>query len=167
MVETSTSQINQHSGAIKIALIGATGAVGKEIVQLAKQNPLLKELVLITRRTLDEWVLEEFSCKLTIVIRDNFEGIVDDEDLIEKVTGCNSFICTLGTRQKEGRQVFRQVDYEYPLLFAQLAKKLMIPEYALLTSMGANSRSCFNYMRVKGDVERDVKALGLKHLTIF
>ena len=87
-------------------------------MQHAKNNPYLKELVLITRRTLDEWVIDEFKCKVTIVTRENFEGIVDDEDLIEKVTGCDAFICTLGTRQKEGKQVFRQVDYEYPLLFA-------------------------------------------------
>ena len=109
---------NNEERKVRVALIGATGAIGKDIVHHAKNNPYLKELVLITRRTLDEWVIDEFKCKVTIVTRENFEGIVDDEDLIEKVTGCDAFICTLGTRQKEGKQVFRQVDYEYPLLFA-------------------------------------------------
>ena len=52
---------------VRIALIGATGAVGKEIVQFAKQNPHIAELILIVRRSLEEWNAEDFKCKLTII----------------------------------------------------------------------------------------------------
>lgn len=52
-----------------MAVIGATGAVGKEIVQHAKTDPRIGELILVVRRTLDEWKPEEFSCKLTFIIK--------------------------------------------------------------------------------------------------
>ena len=67
----------------------------------------------------------------------------------------------MGTRQKEGKDVFTQVDYQYPLNFAQLAKELNIPHFSLLTAKGADPNSMFFYMKTKGDVERDISALGL------
>ena len=37
----------------------------------------------------------------------------------------------------------------------------------MLTANGANATSIFFYMQVKGEVERDVKAVGLPQLTIY
>ena len=59
------------------------------------------------------------------------------------------------------------VDHQYPLNFAQLAKRLQIPHFGLLTSTSADATSMFFYMQVKGEVERDVKALDLAQLTIY
>ena len=57
--------------------------------------------------------------------------------------------------------MFRMVDYQYPLNFAQVAKQLGIPHFGLLTASGADPTSMFFYMKVKGEVERDIKALEL------
>ena len=35
---------------VRIAIIGATGAIGKEIAHFAKQNPDIEELILVVRR---------------------------------------------------------------------------------------------------------------------
>lgn len=48
MVESSTTQI-------RIALIGGTGAVGKEIIRCAKNDKRVSEIALVARRKLDEW----------------------------------------------------------------------------------------------------------------
>ena len=79
----------------------------------------------------------------------------------------DTFICTLGTQQKHGKETFIKVDYQYPLNFAEQAKKLEIPHFMLLTSTGANSNSMFFYMKTKGQVEDAVRSLGLPHLSIF
>lgn len=52
---------------IKIALIGATGAIGKEIVKHAKNDPRIEELCLVVRKRLDEWKDEDFKCKLKVI----------------------------------------------------------------------------------------------------
>jgi putative NADH-flavin reductase len=52
---------------VKIAIIGATGAIGKEIVRHAKNDGRIGELSLIVRRKLEEWNEEEFKCKLNII----------------------------------------------------------------------------------------------------
>lgn len=66
-----------------------------------------------------------------------------------------------------GADIFKKVDYTYPLEFAKLAKKLDVKHYGLLTSMGANANSWLMYMRVKGEVENAVKATGIHNLCIY
>ena len=58
--------------------------------------------------------------------------------------------------------MFKRVDYEYPLRFAQLAQQLNVRHFGLLTAQGADPTSWFFYMKTKGEVERDVRALGLQ-----
>lgn len=53
---------------LKIALIGATGAIGREIVKHAKTDDRIKELALVVRNRLDEWKDEDFKCKLKVII---------------------------------------------------------------------------------------------------
>ena len=60
---------------VKIALIGATGAIGKEIVRHAKKDPRIEELCLVVRKRLDEWKDDEFQCKLKVVQMENFDDM--------------------------------------------------------------------------------------------
>ena len=156
-------EANPSTG-LRIAIIGATGAIGKEIAQHSKEDTRIAELIFVVRRKLDEWDQAEFKPKLTFIIKENFDSF---EDCAEQLRGVDAFLCTLGTRQKEGKDVFKRVDYQYPLNFATLAKELEIPHFGLLTSSGANASSMFYYMQIKGEVERDIIALGLPQLTIY
>ena len=65
----------QEPGKLRIALIGATGAVGKEIVRAAKQNEQIGELLLLVRNPLEEWKQEEFACKLTVLQMADFDNL--------------------------------------------------------------------------------------------
>lgn len=95
----------------------------------------------------------------------------DFNDLLHKLggelSGYDAFLCTLGSRVKTGVENFKRVDYEYPLEFARLAKAVDAFHYGLLTSGGADPKSMFLYMRTKGEVERDAKAIGVPNLNIY
>ena len=143
---------------LRIAVIGATGAIGKEIVDHLKQDERVSELLLIVRKKLDEWNQEDFKPKLTILTKENFDSF---DDIKEQLVGVDAFLCTLGTRVKVGEQLFIKVDYQYPLDFAALAKELGVKHYGLLSSVGANINSAFLYMRTKGRVEAACKELGV------
>ena len=105
---------------VNICLIGATGAIGKEIVKSAITNPKVGSVTLLIRRKLPEWENQE---KLKFVIKENFDNL-DDLTEDENVKACHAFICCLGTRQKTGKENFIKVDYQYPVNFATLAQKL-------------------------------------------
>ena len=51
----------------RIALIGATGAIGREIVQHIKTDTRFSEVILLCRKPLEEWKPQEFTPKLTIL----------------------------------------------------------------------------------------------------
>lgn len=156
----SASQSNK----IKVALIGATGAIGKEIVRAAKNDPRLEELCLVVRKRLDEWKDEDFKCKLKIIAMDNFD---DMEPLKEQLKGYDSLICTLGTRVKVGEELFKKVDYHYPIEFAKVGVACGAHFYGLLSSHGAKASSWFLYMKTKGEVERDIAKVGVPQLNIY
>ncbi len=52
---------------IKIAMIGGTGGIGREIVRLSQRDPRVSHIALIGRRALDEWKQEDFLPQLNII----------------------------------------------------------------------------------------------------
>ena len=75
MVESTS----QEKG-LRIALIGATGAIGVEIMDCIKQDKRIKEIVVFARRSLESWVQENYAPKLTVIIKDNFDSFDDCKD---------------------------------------------------------------------------------------
>ena len=145
-------------------MIGATGAIGKEIVRHAKKDNRIEELCLVVRHRLEEWKDEEFNCKLKVVQMENFD---DMSSLKSEVQGYDAMLCTLGTRVKVGEALFRKVDYQYPIDFANIGKELGVHYYGLLSSTGASPTSWFLYMKTKGQLERDIVKVGIHHLGIY
>jgi uncharacterized protein YbjT (DUF2867 family) len=83
--------------------------------------------------------------------------------------GVDAVICALGTTSgKAGsKEAFRQVDYVLPLAFAKLAHQQGAEAFALVSAIGADANSSFFYPKIKGEVERDMKLVGFKSLTIL
>jgi uncharacterized protein YbjT (DUF2867 family) len=71
------------------------------------------------------------------------------------------------TREKAGsKEAFRYVDYELPVAFGKAAHFAGVETYAIVTALGASPDSMIFYSRTKGEVERDVQAIGFRSLTI-
>ena len=66
-----------YSSKYKIALIGATGAIGKEIIKWAKGDERISELALIVRKKPEEWKNEDFKANLVVIERENFDDLSD------------------------------------------------------------------------------------------
>ena len=62
---------------------------------------------------------------------------------------------------------YYQVDHDYPVLAARIAKERGAKSVFLVTAVGANPNSKFFYVRTKGETERDVIALNFEHTHIF
>jgi hypothetical protein len=153
----------------KIALIGATGAVGKQLIMHVLGNMKVQELTLVVRKILPLWQEGDFlkpenKNRIKFLVCENFDDLSVHQKALK---GYNAFLCTLGSRVKTGEENFRKVDKTYPLNFAELAKKLNVPYYGLCSSGGAKSSSWFLYMKVKGEVEEELVKVGFPHLDIY
>jgi hypothetical protein len=59
------------------------------------------------------------------------------------------------------------VDKTYPLLLAEIAINNSIPQYHLVSSSSADHSSMFFYLKVKGEVEQELKKKKLRMLSIY
>lgn len=143
-----------------IALLGATGLVGRHCLDLLSRDPAFERIVVLTRRRFAEATAPRVQAHL-----------VDFGHLEEHahVLGVDQVVCALGTTIKAvggSRDRFRDVDYRIPLQAARLALAQGARHYLLVSALGANVESRFFYSRVKGELEDELRTLGFRSLTI-
>jgi uncharacterized protein YbjT (DUF2867 family) len=78
------------------------------------------------------------------------------------------FFSGLGTTKAQAGslEAQRKIDYDLNLDLAKAAKEAGVETYVLISAGSANSQSSFAYVKMKGQLEDDVKALGFKHTVI-
>lgn len=141
---------------MKLLIVGATGLVGRHVLDFALADQRVSEVVVITRRPMAAHP------KLQVSLVD-FDKLPEDAPWWQ----ADAVICTLGAtmRTAGSREAFRRVDYDYPLAVACLARQHGTPTYVLNSAIGANASSFFFYNRVKGELERDLTTIGFPSLT--
>ena len=83
--------------------------------------------------------------------------------------GNNTAICTLGVGEpsKMSKEEFVKIDKTAVLDFAIECKKAGVEHFELLASVGINPKSTSFYLRTKGELVEELKALNFKRLSIF
>jgi uncharacterized protein YbjT (DUF2867 family) len=140
-------------------VIGATGLVGRCLVQQLLSDPDYSSVVALTRRA-------------TAVRDDKYhEHVVDfarPEAFADWVKG-DVLFSAMGTTRRQAGSIAAQrtVDYTYQFEVAQAALQNGVKAYVLVSSRGANPSSLAAYMKMKGELERDVQGLGFSSLQIL
>jgi len=140
-------------------VIGASGLVGKELVeQLLNHNDFEKVRIFVRRNT----------GMLNAKLEEHINDFENPESWKNKLQG-DMLFSTLGTTIKHAKTRERQyrVDFIYQFQFAKEAALNGIPCYILVSSMGADSRSKVFYSRIKGELEDAVSLLKFRRLIIF
>ena len=137
---------------MKAIVIGATGAVGKELVRALLDDARYTEVAVFVRR--DPGVTHS---KLTAHVI-NFE---QPDTWRALVTG-DVLFSALGTSLKQAgsKEAQRRIDYDYQYMFAEAAHANGVPHLVLLSSLGADSHSSIFYLRLKGELDDAVQRLG-------
>ncbi len=133
-------------------LAGATGLVGGHCLAALLASPEYSHVTVLVRRSLGK-----SNAKLTERIVD-FDAL-DPQD--RAFAQDDVYVC-LGTTIKVAgsKEKFRKVDHDYAVEVAKLAKDAGAGRLALVSSVDANAKSSSFYLRVKGETENDVTALG-------
>ena len=133
-------------------VIGATGAVGKDLVKLLLEDDAFGSVTLLVRRPVDVQ-----SPKLTVHIVD-FDR---PEEWSNLVKGDVLFSCLGTTIKAAGSQDAQwKVDYTYQYETARAARENGVRIYVLVSAVNASPDSKFFYNRMKGELEEAVKKLG-------
>ena len=138
-------------------LVGATGLVGQQCLRLLTQDPAVGSVRVLVRRP-----LAVDSPKVQVCVAD-FDRLETHADWL----AADWVFCALGTTiAKAGsRAAFRQVDFDYPLQVAQLAKAQGAKRFLLVSATGADAKSKVFYSRVKGEREEAIAAIGFESVT--
>lgn len=144
----------------KAVLLGATGLIGGFLLHRLLNAEAYSEIATVTRTELPSHP------KLRQIVLPDFEAMASQGAAF---AGAADVFCCLGTtiRVAGTQERFRQVDFEYPVLAARLAKEAGAQRYVVVSSMGANPKSRAFYTRVKGETEEAIRALGLPMLSIL
>ncbi|XP_047435830.1 oxidoreductase HTATIP2 isoform X2 [Mugil cephalus] len=143
-------------------ILGASGETGKVLLQDLLERNLFSKITLIGRRQL---TFEDKAYENLV------QEVVDFEKLDEYAAafqGHDVGYCCLGTtRAKAGADGFVRVDHDYVLKSAELAKAGGCTQFHLESSRGADKKSSFLYLKVKGQVEAEIEALGFDRYAIY
>lgn len=144
---------------MKALIIGATGATGKDLVQILLNDPDYTAVVIFVRRA--SGITHP---KLSEIITD-FDKL---DEVAEQIKGDVWFSC-LGTTLKAAGSKEKQwhIDYEIPLKFAAIARRNGIPATVLLSAYGASTTSNVFYSKMKGRLEEGIDALAFDQYIIF
>jgi len=141
-------------------IAGSTGLVGSHLLWLLCQDERYTQVTALIRRRPVPFSHPKLTQKLT-----NFT----DLDSNDAGLTADHVFCCLGTTIKSAgsQERFRTVDHDFCLKLAQIAKDRGARKFLIVTALGADAASQVFYSRVKGEIERDVRALGIPEVHFF
>ena len=134
---------------MSIVLAGGTGVIGQALLDHAGNT---HDIITVGRRPTERAAHE----------------IVADFTNLPALPPAETAICVLGTTigKAGSRKAFYAVDYGAVMSFAQAARAAGTRQFIVVTAVGADPSSAVFYSRVKGEVERNLRAMGFDRLDI-
>ena len=141
-------------------IIGATGAVGKEMLKEILADNFYNKVYILGRESIGKLGDEE---RLTKIIVD-FENLNFDTSILEDA----DVFASLGTTIKiaGSKENQRKIDVDYTVNFAKLCEG-KVRSFNVVSAIGANSKSKNFYNSLKGELEDKLKVMNLRVLRIF
>ena len=141
-------------------IIGATGAVGREISNEILSGEYYDRIYILGRSSINK--LPDDS-RLTKIIID-FENINFDTSILEDA----DIFASLGTTIKiaGSKENQRKIDVDYTVNFSKLCEG-KVRSFNVVSAIGANSKSKNFYNSLKGELEDKFKIMNLGVLRIF
>ncbi len=142
-----------------VIVIGATGLVGRTLVDQLADADHIGKIITLTRRSAKHSSSKVFN---QVVAFDHLEDYASffEADVL--------FSCLGTTRQQAGSVAAqRKVDHDYQFKAAQLAADKGVHHYLLVSSSAANDQSNNPYLKMKGELEQGIKLLPFERISIF
>jgi uncharacterized protein YbjT (DUF2867 family) len=140
-------------------VLGGTGLVGGHCLNHLVTDSRYSRVTALTRRPLSRVDKPEGRLDARVV---DFDRLAEQWDFT-----ATDVYCCLGTTMNSSRETLQRVDHDYTVEAARLAHDAGAQRLAIVSAVGAAARSRIFMLRVKGETERDVAALGYGRVEIF
>ena len=150
-----------HFDKLTIVMLGASGAVGTETMQMLLKMPNVERLTLLGRTPI--------SAIPANIVKQHKIDIFNAHSYADVLEGHDTAICTLGVGEpsKMGKEEFIRIDKTAVLDFAKACKKAGVAHFQLLASVGIDAKSSSLYLKTKGELVEELIALNFEQLSIF
>jgi uncharacterized protein YbjT (DUF2867 family) len=142
-------------------ILGSTGLIGSHILSQLIDDPSYSNIRLILRKPIS------FSHPK---VQSEVIDFKDEVQYRAVMTGADTVFCAIGTTMKKvdgDKALYRTIDYDIVWNGARFSREAGCPQFLLVSSLGANSKSGNFYLRLKGEVEEALQTLGFPSLSIF
>lgn len=140
----------------RILLAGATGLTGEHLLDRLLNEPTIECVLAPSRKPLSKHPRLE-------------NPVAPLQDLLPQLSGeVDTAFCCLGSTIKEAgsAEAFRAIDLDLVVAFAKRARELGARHLLVISSLGANPDSSISYCKVKGEMEKALRAQDWPQLTI-
>jgi uncharacterized protein YbjT (DUF2867 family) len=141
-------------------VFGATGLIGRSLIDELSIYDTYDLIKVFVRKKTD---LSEVG-----KIREYSIDFSNLNEYSEMITGDDLYIC-LGTTLKKAGSVSKmeEIDRDLPVSISKIASANRVKRVAVVSSIGADSDSSNNYLRMKGEMESQILALTFKTIAIL
>ena len=129
-------------------ILGATGLTGSYVLDELLKNPEYTKIIVFSRRPLEieNEKLQVFEC-----------DVLNLEEQKDYFKADEVYVCIGTTNNKTpNKKLYRDIDFGIPVTAAQLCRENRIDNIAVMSSLGANSKSSVFYTKTKGEMEESV-----------
>ena len=142
-------------------MVGATGLIGGELLKLLLDDPYYQTVRILVRRPFE---IQHPKLEKKLV------DFNDADSLLVALDGSDTVFVAVGTTQRKvkgDKQAYRKVDYDIPINIARYSKMVGCKNFALVSSVGANSKSNNFYLTLKGEVENEIMKMEIDSVHIM
>ncbi|CAE7836035.1 yraR [Symbiodinium microadriaticum] len=148
----------------QIALLtGATGLIGGHLLAALSDDPAYDKVIVLARSVAPSALADKVDWRVCDLLDATAVKAALANDRID--VG----FCALGTTHAKAgsNEAFYAVDHDAVINVAHAAKANGANRFLTVSSVGATASSGNNYVRTKGETERDLNAIGFEALHIF
>lgn len=148
-------------------VLGSTGNVGRQIVNLLATSTAVREVLVVNRRQTDEFTRMS---KVREVVVPDMDRLAEAVEPAAREAGATVGFCAIGVgkgSQKMPEAEVRKIEVQYPESFARGCKAAGVLSMGLMTAAGSDIKSSFTYARIIGEKEMAVTAVGIPALGIY
>ena len=141
-------------------IIGATGAVGREILEEVLEKDFYKKVYVLGRNSITKLTDNEKLGKIVV----DFENLEFDINILNNA----DVFAALGTTIKiaKTKENQRKIDLGYTINFAKMCEG-RVKSFNVVSAVGANSKSKNFYSSLKGELEEQLQKMNLGTLRIY
>ena len=144
-----------------ITLFGSTGLIGNEILKIIEKDDYFKNINVISRR---EIKLNSKKSKLKLINFSNYD------DYLSAIESSDIVLATIGTTQSKvnfNKKKYVDIDFGIVSKIAKACKEKNVKHFSFVSSAGADINNKSFYLKLKGEIEKEVESQQLKSSTVY